>query len=153
MENLRAGKEAPDLRRVNPEDAVLLRSPIGRSTSVDAAIISRVEALKVMGKRSTHFQKHDARILLCHSLAIPRILYTLRTAPCFSSPSLESFDQELHSMMGAILNISLVDASTWSQATLPVGSGGLRVRRAVQLAPSARNSRTGSSRRAPLILL
>ena len=39
--------------------------------------------------------------------------------------------------MSAIFNISLEGASTWSQATLPVGFGGLGIHRAVQLAPSA----------------
>ena len=125
LEQVTAANDADAwMRLMNFEDAILLGSPIGGSTSVDAAIISRVEALKVMGKRLAHFQKHDALILLRHSFAIPKILYILRTAPCFSSPCLESFDQELRSMMGAILNISLVDASSWSQATLPVGSGG-----------------------------
>ena len=112
-------------------------SPIGQSASIDAAITSWVEALKFMGHRFTPFRKHDALILLWHSFAIPRILYILRTAPCFSSPCLESFDRELRSIIGAVLNISLEEDSAWSQATLPVGSGGIEVRRAVQLAPSA----------------
>ena len=55
----------------------------------------------------------------------------------FSSPCLESFDQELRFIMSAVFNISLEEASTWSQATLPVGFGGLGIRRAVKLAPSA----------------
>ena len=83
---------APDLCKVDPKDAVLLGSPIGQSVSIDAAITSRVEALKFMGHRLTHFRKHDALILLRHSFVIPRILYILRTAPCFFSPCLESFD-------------------------------------------------------------
>ena len=128
---------APDLCKVDPKDAVLLGSPIGQSASIDAAITSRVEALKFMGHRLTNFWKHDALILLRHSFAIPRILYILRTTPCFSSPCLESFDRELRSTVGAVLNISLEEDSAWSQATLPVGSGGIGVRRAVQLAPSA----------------
>ena len=102
---------APDLCKVDPKDAVLLGSPIGQSASIDAAITSRVEALKFMGHRLTHFRKHDALILLRHSFAIPKILYILRTAPCFSSPCLESFDQELCSIVGAVVNISLEEDS------------------------------------------
>ena len=41
----------------------------------------------------------------------------------FSSPCLESFDRELHSIVSAIFNISLEGASTWSQAMPPVGFG------------------------------
>ena len=39
--------------------------------------------------------------------------------------------------MSAVLNVSLEEDSTWTQATLPVGSGGIGVCRAVQLAPSS----------------
>ena len=49
----------------------------------------------------------------------------------------ESFERELHSIVSAIVNISLERASTCSQATLPVGFGGLGIRRAIHLAPSA----------------
>ena len=128
---------APDLCKVDPKDAILLGSPIGQSASIDEAITSRVEALKFMRHRLTHFQKHDALILLRHSFAIPRILYILRTATCFSFPCLESFDRGLRSIVGAVLNISLEEDSPWSQAMLPVASGGIGVHRAVQLAPSA----------------
>ena len=84
---------APDLHKVNPKEAVLLGSRIGESTLIDAAITSRVEALKIMGHRLPHFQKHDALMLLRHSFAIAKILYILRATPFFSSPCLESFDQ------------------------------------------------------------
>ena len=40
---------APDLHKVHPKKAVLLGSPIGDSTLIDAAITSWVEALKIMG--------------------------------------------------------------------------------------------------------
>ena len=67
---------ASALYNVNPKEAVLLGSPIGESTSIDAAIASRVEALnsKIMGHSLPHFQMHDALILLRHSFAIPKML-------------------------------------------------------------------------------
>ena len=58
---------------------------------------------------------HKCDIKIQYS-AIPKVLYILRTAPCFSSPCLESFDQELCSIVSAVFNISLEGASTWSQA-------------------------------------
>ena len=64
-------------------------------------------------------------------------MYLLRTAPCFLSPLLKSFDLELRSCLSTILNVNLVDDSTWTQATLPTGSGGIGVRNTTQLAPSA----------------
>ena len=79
---------------------------------------------------------HDALTLLRHSLVIPKILYILRTAPCFSSPCLAVYDTELRSTLSDILNIDLSCESAWSQATLPVCFGGIGVHRASQLAPS-----------------
>ena len=139
--NAPAGHEilqtAPDLCTVRPTDAMLLGSPIGQSPSVDSAICAKVNSLKVMGSRLCLLRKHDALLLLRHSFAIPKILYILRTAPCFLSPCLVLFDQELRSILSAVLNISLDSVSAWSQATLPVAYGGIGVRSAVQLAPSA----------------
>ena len=65
---------APGLHKVNPKEAVLLGSPIGEATSIDATITSRVEALKIMGHRLSHFWKHDALILLRHSFFTSPIL-------------------------------------------------------------------------------
>ena len=81
--------------------------------------------------------KQDALFLIHCALAIPKTLYLLRTAPCFHSPLLEVFDQELRSLLNLTLNIPFEDHHTWLQATLPVGCGGLGVRMSVQLAPSA----------------
>ena len=72
-----------------------------------------------------------------YSLAIPKILYLLRTAPCFLSSKLEDFDCLLRSTLSAVLNINLSDNLIWLQSSLPVSQGGLGVRSAVQLAPSA----------------
>ena len=128
---------APDLCQVKPENATLLGAPIGQLKSINSAISSRLQALKTMGSRLPHFHRQDALLLLRQSFAIPKILYTLRTAPCCISPVLASFDQELRSILTSILNVSLDDHSAWIQATLPVGAGGLGIRRATQLAPSA----------------
>ena len=81
--------------------------------------------------------KHDAILLLRHCIATPRVLYTLRTAPCFRSPCLEDFDLELCSILSTVLNINLDNDLVWAQATLPVRNGGIGVRRATQLAPPA----------------
>ena len=68
---------APDLCKVNPEEAFLLGSPIGQLTSINSAITSQLHALKTMGSRLHHFHKQDALLLLKQSFAIPKILYIL----------------------------------------------------------------------------
>ena len=65
------------------------------------------------------------------------ILYILRTAPCFLSAHIDAYDSLLRSFLSDIINVSLVDDSTRLQASLPVGIGGIGIRRAAQLAPSA----------------
>ena len=92
--------------------------------------------LKSMGERIGHLHPHDALTLLCHSLAIPKLLHILRTAPCFLSSVFTEYDSVLQDTLSAISNIKLSDVS-WMQATLLVKSGGLGIRSAVNLASSA----------------
>ena len=110
--------EAPGLHVVSCSRAILLGSPI---ECVDDIIQNKVEVLQLMGSRLGLLTSHDALLLLRHSFAIPKVLYILRTSPCFLNDRLESFDDE----------------STWLQASLPRRMGGIGIRRAVQLAPSA----------------
>ena len=84
------------------------------------------------------FHSHDAILLLCHSFSIPKLLlYILQTAPCFQSPHLQAYDELLRTILSDICNISLNHESTWLHASLPVRAGGIRIRRAAQLALSA----------------
>ena len=80
--------------KVKPDNATLLGAPIGQLNSINSAILGRLQALKTMGSRLSHFRRQDPLLLLRQSVAIPKILYTLRTAPCCISPELASFDQE-----------------------------------------------------------
>ena len=51
---------AQDLGIVSPDQATLLGSPIGRIESVNSAIRTKVNALKIMGSRLHHLHVHDA---------------------------------------------------------------------------------------------
>ena len=90
-----------------------------------------------MGKRLQLLSSHDALLLVQHSLSIPKVLYILRTAPCFLTDLLSTFDDHLITLLSEILNVNMADESAWTQASLPVKAGGIGVRRATQLAPSA----------------
>lgn len=78
---------------------------------------------------------HEALFLLSHSLAIPKLQYLLRTAPCFSSSATVRFDELVLDTLSKCLNISL-GPSERMQACLPVRWGGLGLRTASDLAPS-----------------
>ena len=128
----------PDLSVTNPDCASLLGSPIGDVKCIDQAIQEKAASLKIMGDRLPYLHAQDALLLLRHSFAIPKLLYTLRTTPCFLSHELKSYDNLLRSITSRIANVSLSDPDpAWIQASLPVKHGGLGIRSAVQLAPSA----------------
>jgi hypothetical protein len=92
--------------------------------------------LKTMGSRLCHFRKHDALLLLRHALAIPKVLYPLKSSPCFLSPRQQEFDSPLHSTLSLVLNVDISRESTWVHATLPISHGGIGVCLASMLAPS-----------------
>ena len=127
----------PALRVVSLDDAELLGSPIGNSESISQAIHRKCEKLKLLKSRLCLLYAHDALLLLRHTFAIPKLLYILRTAPCFQSHSVYVFDSILRSAVSEITNICLDDEHVWFQSSLPVANGGIGIRRAAELAPSA----------------
>ena len=144
---------SPDLRVVKPAEATLLGSPIGHLSSLDRAITDKQDALRTMRSRLCLLRKHDALLLLRYSLAIPKILYTLRTSPSFTSSCLALFDCELRSTLSEVLNIRFDNDMVWTHASLPVKAGGIGVRRAAQLTPSAfLSSLAGTAHLVELIL-
>ena len=123
---------------VEPSCATLLGCPIGDLHCVSAVLVDKIHLLKVMGERLQHIFTHDAFLLLRHSFALPKLLYTFRTSPCFLSPSLQFYDDALRSIMSSVFNIDFhSNDPAWLQATLPVKCGGLGIWSTVQLAPSA----------------
>ena len=126
----------PEAQTTDPESVFLLGSPIGDTSSTSDAISGKTQLLRTMGDRLQHVSAHDALLLLRNSFAIPQLLYLLRTSPSFLSPSLKVYDDVLRSIVGTITNTRL-DDNAWNQASLPVKVGGLGIRNAVQLAPSA----------------
>ena len=127
-------EEAPGLQTVTLEEAEILGAPLGKSA--DDNIQRKVEKLRLMGDRLQLLQSQDALLLLRHSFAIPKVMHILRSSPCFSSPQLKVFDDTLRDMLGDIIN-ARIDDRAWAQASLPVRSGGIGIRSAVELAPSA----------------
>ena len=128
----------PGAQVVDPMNATLLGSPIGDLSSISSSLNEKIQLLKKMGERLQHLTTHDAILLLRHSFAIPKLLYCLRSSPCFLSPLLQSYDDLLKSIVSTITNTHFSeDDPAWTQATLPVKFGGLGIRSAVLLAPSA----------------
>ena len=77
---------------VEPSEACLLGFSIDNLDCVLFVIDEKVRLLKIM----------DAIFLLRHPFVNPKLLYTLRTSPCFLSPSiLKSYDDEIRSIFKA----------------------------------------------------
>ena len=95
----------PGIRVVNPADATLLGSPIGDIGSITVAIDAKTTMLKYLHERLHYLTSHDAYLLLRHSLAIPKLLYLLRTSPCFLSSSLKIYDDEIRAKVCSSFNI------------------------------------------------
>ena len=128
----------PNSHYVHPSSASLLGSPLGDLDCVSTSIHAKVSDLSVVGDRLQSLTAHDSIILLRYSFAIPKLMYILRTAPCFLSSVLGEYDQCLCSIVSNITNVSMsITDAAWHQASLPVWAGGLGFRSAVQLAPSA----------------
>ena len=117
-------------------EATLLGSPLQAGTGVDVTLASKIEELGLMAERLAVLPAHAALHLLRHAFAIPKLLYVLRTAPCCDSPELLRYDCTLRASLSSLLNVEMSDSS-WSQSCLPIRWGGIGIRSAHRLAPSA----------------
>ena len=75
----------------------------------------------------------QAFFLLKNCLSIPKLIYLLRSAPCFKcKKELELFDTPIKTNMEKICNVSFGEEN-WSQASLPIRHAGLGLQSAVDL--------------------
>jgi len=70
------------LIKVEKAEMTLLGSPVLKGKAQDAAISHKIDELKKAVDRLSLLQTHDALVLLMNSLAMPKLLYTLRTSDC-----------------------------------------------------------------------
>ena len=120
--------------KVTKDEMTLLGAPVLKGPAQDAALRHKIDQLENALKRLIH--SHDTLVLLKNSLSMPKLLYTLRTADCSDNTLLATFDNVLRSGLSSILNVDLSDIQ-WLQASLAVRHGGLGIRSAQMLAPSA----------------
>ena len=78
-------------------------------------------------------ESHQAFFILKNCLSIPKLIYLLRSAPCFKyKEKLEVFNTAIKTNMGKICNVSF-GKENWSQASLPIKHAGLGLRSTVDL--------------------
>ena len=127
---------SPDFKFVSPTTACLLGSPIGDRQAIDSVLSGKMEALERMGQRLCLLHSHDALCLLQNAFTLPKLLYVLRTSPCFQSSILPALDNLQRTLLESICNVQLFDQA-WTQASLPIKKGGLGIRSFTMLTPFA----------------
>ena len=76
----------PNIRHIPSIEAVLLGAPIGDSKSVDTVLSSKLTTFRLLARRLTTLNAHDALFLLKNCFSIPKLLYSLRcSAACYMS--------------------------------------------------------------------
>lgn len=140
-----SGLPTSDFIHISPANAELLGAPLFSGTTLDNALSDRHSELARCQNRLTLISAHDALLLLKSSLSIPKLAHVFRASPCSGHPMLSTIDALLRSSVSYIANADLSD-NQWSQASLPVKAGGLGVRLASHLAPSAYLSASHATR-------
>ena len=123
-------------QKVHKQDMILLGAPVIKGRAQDAVLREKIEQLTKAVERLSLIHSHDALVLLKNSLSLPKLMYFLRTSDFSDNHLLLTFDNILRSGLSSILNVELNDIQ-WLQASLPVRHGGLGIRSAYMLAPSA----------------
>ena len=115
----------------------LLGSPIDPIDSPDqlsGSVEIHLEQIATLGQSLQCLSLHHRLFLLKHCVGIPRLLYMIRSSPCFLFPEvLRNIDASFRQFLTETLNIQL-DGKAWRQASLPVKAGDLGVRRIEDLA-------------------
>lgn len=129
-------QELLSFKRINPEDASLLGVPLSVDSALSQVLQSRIEWFKVISSRLAFLHSQDALLILRHSFSTPKIQHVLRGIFCGDHHLLPELDLMLKTSLSQIINIQLND-DAWVQASLPINSGGLGIRSAVDLSASA----------------
>jgi hypothetical protein len=123
-------------RQFTPDTATLLGAPLFSGRAMDDTLSCLYDDLKLAADRLQLISAHDALVLLKTCLGGPKLQFILRASPCCDHPLLRQFDDLLHLALTKSCNIAL-NGDQWTQASLPVWSGGLGVRSVSMLASSA----------------
>ena len=97
----------PGAQVIVPDNATLLGSATGDVACTSAILEEKNGMLRTMGDRLKFLFYHDAILLVHHFFAIPKLLYILKTSPCFLSLRLQKYDNLLMSTVSIVLSTSI----------------------------------------------
>ena len=127
-----------NIKQVEEAGVKLLGAPIGSPAFMAQFVKKRVEKIKsITAELPSLHQPHLEFVLLRSCLALPKIVYTLRTTdPSLLSHLLQEFDSTTREALSRICGGPVSDLS-WEQAKLPISMGGLGLRAAEDHAAAA----------------
>ena len=126
----------PSIKFVTADQQHLLGSALTEE-ALPGLLAEKLTELKRLTSRLEHVDSHQAFTLLKSCFAIPKLQYILRTAQAYKFPQhLREIDDTIKSSLSNITNVAFSEEA-WCQARLPVRHGGLGIRTAEDLAPSA----------------
>ena len=99
----------------------LLLAPALKGKVQDTAIQRKISLSRAI-QHLRHPYVHDALVILKNSLAMPKLLYLIRTSECGDNPLLDQFDTILRKGLTETLNVHFND-DQWLQASLAVVMG------------------------------
>ncbi|XP_055339051.1 uncharacterized protein LOC129588725 isoform X2 [Paramacrobiotus metropolitanus] len=105
--------------------------------AIPDAILQKAQDLQRLSSKLSILPAHQAYFLLRTCICVPKMNYLLRASPTWlCGDELDQFDSVGKSALEAVTNVKM-DGLTWAQASLPVSSGGLGIRRVAELATPA----------------
>ena len=127
-----------NIKQVEEPGIKLLGAPIGSDEFIAQFVRKKVEKVKsITAQLPSLHQPHLEFVLLRSCLALPKIMYILRTTdPSKLWPLLQEFDSTTRDALSRILGGAISDHS-WAQAKLPIAMGGLGLRAAEDHAAAA----------------
>ncbi|GAU95301.1 hypothetical protein RvY_06943 [Ramazzottius varieornatus] len=101
---------------------------------LERAVRAKTSKIRLVNANLNLLFAHQALFLLKNCLCLPKLLYILRCSPVWKVPALlREFDEVVRSSLSEIANTGM-SSGPWRQATLPVGLGGLGIRRTEEVA-------------------
>ena len=123
----------PGIKVEDSEKLEILGSPMGvnaRRVLLNSKMIELHRFFEVV----TKFNAHYAFYLLKNCFSLPKLLYFLRTSPCFEELDLLlQYDSSIRKSLSKICNVNF-NESSYTQAILPVSKGGIGIASASQIA-------------------
>ena len=126
----------PGVHVTELEDVVVLGTLIG-SAALESTVEEKTQVLQAFSQKLRMIDAHYALFLIKNCLHMPRLLYVLRTSPCFKlCEKLQRIDNYLRASLESMCSDSLSESRD-KQVFQPVKLGGMGIPSAVLTAPSA----------------